>query len=699
MASEYEGNSQDLRIVLLGVSGAGKSSIGNTILGREAFKESRTRESEIQRGRVEDRNISIMDTPGFFNTHLTDEELQEQMMKSLDLSDPGPHVFLLVINLETFEKDERNIFAEIEEIFGVQAFNFVMVLFIGREQMTGKKWKKWKLSEKFQDLVCKCREQYHVINHKNEVIQTQIKHLLKKIHEFIKQNDEQHFDNKIETKEKKKQEENCRKKEQEKGRQEQAMQETFEMNRAMEEGATLSEPEEFQLRKKTTHVYEETVLQGMNSLDRSLTFSHERMGEENEVKKQENSLKTSQKKQQTTEEKHSSQAGRVQYLAACFGLICVLSLVFIMFHHGLKDYYTDVTTEKDQSYQFSKSQGVTHSDDVRIVLLGKTGVGKSSTGNTILGREAFKSLMSSRSVTRESLKETSEFNRRQITVVDTPGLFDTGVDNVETKKEIEKCVSMVVPGPHVFLLVIPLRPFTQEEKDTVKMIQKMFGDQSRKYTMVLFTRGDDLRGTTIEQFIEENDSLQYLIQQCEKRYHVFNNKETEDQTQVSELLEKIDRMVAANGGRFYTNEMFQQAEKDIREERERILKEKEEEIKRIKSEIKQIEKEHEREKQEIQNEQKKREEEFRKREEEIKKETDDNVRTEMQRILEEQKNLHEEENKRKEKYLAEQQAEIQNLEKRLEEQEVRRMSPIVYVGGFLLLLLLSCFCVNNRQDK
>ncbi|XP_073677340.1 uncharacterized protein [Garra rufa] len=309
---------------------------------------------------------------------------------------------------------------------------------------------------------------------------------------------------------------------------------------------------------------------------------------------------------------------------------------------------------------------------VRIVLLGRTGVGKSATGNTILRREAFISKLTSRSVTRECEKETSEFNRRRITVIDTPGLFDTGVDNVETRKEIVKCVSMAAPGPHVFLLVIPLGRFTQEEKDAVKMIQEMFGDKSRMYTMVLFTRGDDLRGTTIEEFIEANDSLQYLIQQCGKRYHVFNNNETKGKRQVSALLDKIDCMVAANGGRFYTSEMFQQVEKNIKEEQDKIMKEKEEEIKRkeeelrakYEAEIEQMKKENERERQEMQSELRKSEEEFRKREEEIKKETDENLQKELQRKLEEKQKLCEEENERKEKALGEQQ---QNFIKYLEE--------------------------------
>uniref|UniRef100_A0A673IW74 AIG1-type G domain-containing protein n=1 Tax=Sinocyclocheilus rhinocerous TaxID=307959 RepID=A0A673IW74_9TELE len=332
-----------------------------------------------------------------------------------------------------------------------------------------------------------------------------------------------------------------------------------------------------------------------------------------------------------------------------------------------------------------KTAGLTHCvDDLRIVLLGKTGAGKSATGNTILRRKAFKSTIASRSLTRECEKKTSEFNRRRITVMDTPGLFDTGVDNVETRKEVVKCVSMAAPGPHVFLLVIPLVRFTQEEKDAVKMIQDMFGDKSRMYTMVLFTRGDDLEETTIDEFIEENYILKNIIHQCGKRYHVFNNKDTKDQMQVSELLDKIDCMVAANGRSFYTNEMFQQVEKNIREEQERIMKEREEEIKRkeeelrakYEAEIEEIKKENERERQEMLNELRKSEDEFKKREEEIKKERDENQRKELQRKLEEKQNKFEEENKRKENALAEQQNFIKYLEEKHEKEKQKLREKI-----------------------
>ncbi|KAB5522709.1 hypothetical protein PHYPO_G00162600 [Pangasianodon hypophthalmus] len=195
-----------------------------------------------------------------------------------------------------------------------------------------------------------------------------------------------------------------------------------------------------------------------------------------------------------------------------------------------------------------RSGEANHLSEVRSVLLGCRNAGKSSSGNTILGREDFDLQESAQCVMRHG-----EVAGRKITVVEAPGWQrNKAVRNSSDllKQEIVHSVSMCPPGPHAVLLVLRLDfKSWKSEKNVLQGYLNLLGDNVWHHTIVLFTFGDSLGDSTIEQHIERGEAyIQWLIEKCGNRYHVFNNKKRDDDSQVTELLEKIEMMVAGNRG-------------------------------------------------------------------------------------------------------------------------------------------------------
>ncbi|KAI4903330.1 hypothetical protein NFI96_018533, partial [Prochilodus magdalenae] len=192
-----------------------------------------------------------------------------------------------------------------------------------------------------------------------------------------------------------------------------------------------------------------------------------------------------------------------------------------------------------------------HLSELRIVLLGSIYAGRSSAGNTILNREEFELKR-----TAQCVKRQGEVAGRHITVVEAPGWWINRPVEESTellKQEIVLSVSLCPPGPHALLLIIRMdRQFQENSRRILEQHLNLLTDTVWSHTIVLFTRGDCLGDTPIEQHIEsEGKELQWLVEKCGNRYHVLNNKNRNDDTQVTELLEKIEEMVAANSGRHF----------------------------------------------------------------------------------------------------------------------------------------------------
>ncbi|KAL4647839.1 GTPase IMAP family member 4-like isoform X2 [Arapaima gigas] len=201
---------------------------------------------------------------------------------------------------------------------------------------------------------------------------------------------------------------------------------------------------------------------------------------------------------------------------------------------------------------------------LRVIVVGPMGVGRSLVLDTLLGYSS-QSGGGTQRISTECVSWRTVVDGKQVTVVDTPDLLGTSLEVRDRAREALRSLQLATPGPHAFLLVMPIpAPGSRVDTDAVQTLKALLdqvGEGALSHLLPVLTETGSIKGSAVPSQLLERipEELRAMLSLCCHSPVVLPSV-PQDKKRVleSELLKRVEEMGTQGG--FYFHELHRKEE-------------------------------------------------------------------------------------------------------------------------------------------